>query len=342
VKAGYVYHPIYLKHDTGQHVERGGRLEAIISHLDETGLKQRLSPIQPRAATVEEISLVHRKQYIEELRRVGEEGGGWLDADTVMSPHSYEAAIYAVGGVIRAVEAVMDGEVGGAFALVRPPGHHATVARAMGFCLFNNVAVAAKYALNKYQLERIAVIDFDVHHGNSTHDIFYDDPQVLYISTHQYPFYPGTGAIEQTGDGAAEGATVNIPLPPGCGDDEYLQVFKQIIAPAVKRFNPQLILVSAGYDPHWADHLALMEVSTVGFADMVKIIKGLSDELCGGRLVFSLEGGYHLRALSSSVKATFDVLLGNDIEDPLGPSTGSRPPDIAPLIKAIKDIHRLP
>jgi len=342
VKVGYVYHPIYLQHDTGQHVERVGRLEAIISHLEETGLKQQLSPIQPRAATIEEISLVHHKQYIEEVRRVGQGGGGWLDADTVMSADSYEAAIYAVGGVIKVAEAVIDGEVGSAFALVRPPGHHATVARAMGFCLFNNVAVAAKYALNKYQLERIVIIDFDVHHGNSTHDIFYDDPQVLYISTHQHPFYPGTGAVEQTGDGAAEGTTINIPLPPGCGDAEYLQVFDQVIAPAVQRFNPQLILVSAGYDSHWADHLAMMQVSTTGFADMVKVVKGLADELCNGRLAFSLEGGYNLKALACSVKATFDALLGNSVEDPLGPSTGSKSPDIASLIKAVRDIHHLP
>lgn len=342
VKVGFVYDPIYLKHDTGQHVERAGRLEAIISHLEETGLKQQLSPIQPRAATIEEISLVHHKQYIDEVRRVAQGGGGWLDADTVMSVDSYEAAIYAVGGVIRATEAVMDGEVGSAFALVRPPGHHATVAQAMGFCLFNNVAVAAKYALNKYQLEHIVIIDFDVHHGNSTQDIFYNDPQVIFISTHQYPFYPGTGAIEQIGDGAAEGTTINIPLPPGCGDAEYLLIFDQVIAPAVKRFHPQLILVSAGYDTHWADRLALMNVSTTGFADMVKVIKGLADDLCGGRLVFSLEGGYHLKALACSVKATFDALAGNSIEDPLGPSTDSGPPDIASLIKAIKDIHRLP
>jgi len=341
MKAGYVYHPVYLQHDTGQHVERAGRLEAIISHLEETGLKQQLASIQPRAATTEEIALVHHKRYIEEVRRVGQEGGGWLDADTVMSANSYEAAVYAVGGVIRAVEAVMDGEVGGAFALVRPPGHHATVAQAMGFCLFNNVAIAAKYALNKYRLERIGIIDFDVHHGNSTHDIFYDDPSVLYISTHQHPFYPGTGAIEQTGSGKAKGATLNIPLPPGCGDAEYLQVFGQVIAPVVERFCPQLILVSAGYDPHWADHLAMMRVSTTGFADMVKLIKGWADELCDGRLVFSLEGGYNLRALSCSVKATFDALLGNNIEDPLGPSTGSGAPDIAPLIKMVKDIHQL-
>ena len=343
MKVGFVYDPIYLKHDTGQHVEGARRLEAIISHLEETGLKQRLSYIQPRAATTEEISLVHHKQYIEHIGEVAQKGGGWLGADTVMSPHSYEAARYAVGGVIRATEAVMDGEVGSAFALVRPPGHHATAAQAMGFCLFNNVAIAAKYALNKYKLERIVIIDFDVHHGNSTHDTFYDDPRVLYVSTHQYPFYPGTGSMEETGRGVAKGTTVNVPLPAGCGDAEYLRVFRQVIAPAAKRFNPQLILVSAGYDPHWADHLALMRVSTTGFAEMVKIIKGLADELCGGRLVFCLEGGYHLRALSCSVKATFDVLLGDtSIEDPLGQSSGFRAPDIAPLIKAIKEIHSLP
>jgi len=342
MKAGYVYHPIYLQHDTGQHVERAGRLEAIIAHLEETGLKQQLTLIQPRAATTEEIALVHHKRYIEEIRRVGQGGGGCLDADTVMSEHSYEAAVYAVGGAIRAAEAVMDGEVGSAFALVRPPGHHATVAQAMGFCLFNNVAVAAKYVLDKYSLERVAIIDFDVHHGNSTHDIFYDDPQVLYISTHQHPFYPGTGAIEQTGDGEAKGTMVNIPLPAGCGDAEYLRVFSQIIAPVVERFKPQLIFVSAGYDSHWADHLAMMQVSATGFADMTKMIKGWADELCGGRLVFSLEGGYNLRALSCSVKATFDALLGNNIEDPLGPSTVSEAPDIASLIKEVKGIHSLP
>ena len=343
MKVGYVYHPIYLKHDTGQHVEGARRLEAIISHLEETGLNQRLVSIPPRAATIEEISLVHHKQYIEHIGEVAQKGGGWLDADTVMSSHSYEAACYAAGGVISATGAVIDGEANSAFALVRPPGHHATAAQAMGFCLFNNVAIAAKYARNKYKLERIVIIDFDVHHGNGTQEAFYDDPQVLYISTHQSPFYPGTGGMEETGGGVAGGTTVNIPLPAGCGDAEYLSVFREVVVPAAKRFDPQLILVSSGYDPHWVDHLAMMQVSTIGFAEMVKIVKGLADALCGGRAVFCLEGGYHPRALSCSVKATFDVLLGDaDIEDPLGPSTGSEAPDIAPLVKAIKEVHGLP
>jgi len=343
MKVGFVYDPIYLKHDTGQHVEIAKRLEAIISHLKRTGLKRQLTPIRPRAASIEELSLVHDEHYILHIRDVAQRGGGWMDADTVMSSSSYEAALYAAGGVIRATEAVMNGEVDSAFALVRPPGHHATYEQAMGFCLFNNVAIATKYALANYKLERILIIDFDVHHGNGTHAAFYDNPHVLYISTHEYPFYPGTGSIEETGSGAAKGATINIPLPAGSGDTEYLEVFEQIIVPAAIRFKPQFILVSAGYDTHWADELALMQVSVTGFAQMVKIIKGLGDELCNGRLVFSLEGGYNLTALAASVKATFDMLLGNTtIEDPLDQSPRRfEAPNIAPLIKKIKKIHDL-
>jgi acetoin utilization deacetylase AcuC-like enzyme len=214
----------------------------------------------------------------------------------------------------------------------------------MGFCLFNNIAIAAKYALAKFGLERILIIDFDVHHGNGTQEIFYDNPQVLYLSTHQYPHYPGTGSTQETGSGSAKGTTVNIPLPSGCGDAEYQEVFEQIVVPVAKRFSPQLILVSAGYDSHWADQLALMQVSVSGFAQMVKIIKGEAEELCNGRLVFSLEGGYNLTALAASVKATFEVLLGeSNIEDPLGQTRYQwATPDIAPLVKAIKEIHNLP
>ncbi len=343
MKVGFVYDPIYLKHDTGQHVENATRLEAIISHLEKTRLKQQLIPIKPGAASIEELSLVHDKQYISHIQDVAQKGGGWLDADTIMSPNSYKVAAYAAGGAIKATEAVMDGKVASAFALVRPPGHHASPRRAMGFCLFNNVAIAAKYALAKYNLERLAIIDFDVHHGNGTQEIFYDNPQVLYISTHQYPFYPGTGSIDEAGVDEAKGTTVNIPLPAGCGDAEYLQAFEQIIVPAARRFKPQFILVSAGYDLHQADGIALMQVTTTGFAQMVKIIKELADELCSGRLVFSLEGGYDVTALAVSVKATFDVLLGNtNIEDPLGQSRHRfAVPSITHLIKAIKEIHNL-
>ena len=343
MKVGFVYDPIYLKHDTGQHVENAGRLEAIISHLEQSQLKQRLTPIKPRAASIEELSLVHHKHYISHIQEVARNGGGWLDTDTTMSPDSYEAAVYAAGGAISATEAVMSGEVTSAFALVRPPGHHATSERAMGFCLFNNLAIATKYALANYNLERIVIIDFDVHHGNGTQGTFYEDPRVLYISAHQYPFYPGTGRIEETGTGAGKRTTVNIPLPAGCGDAEYLQVFEQIVIPVTRRFKPQLTLVSAGYDTHWADSIAMMQVSTTGFGQVVRIIKGLADEFCNGRIVICLEGGYNLTALTSSIKATFDILLGNeDIEDPLGQSQCKlEPPSITNLLKSIEEIHNL-
>ena len=339
---GYVYHPIYLQHDTGQHVEVAARLEAIISYLEKGGLKSKLTPIEPRPATVDEIALVHQRQYIKEIEETAAKGGGWLDADTVMSADSYQAALYAAGGVIRATEVVMGGEVSSAFALVRPPGHHATSGQAMGFCLFNNVAIAAEYALKKYKLERILIIDFDVHHGNGTQGTFYDSPLVMYISTHEYPFYPGTGAIDETGSGEGRGTNLNIPLPAGCGDNEYLEVFEQIIVPAARRFNPQLILVSTGYDGHWADPLAMMNLSVSGFALMAGTIKGLADELCGGRLALTLEGGYNLEALAASIKATFDVLLGNASDDSLGaPPRSFEPPNIESLVAEIKKIHKL-
>ncbi len=343
MKVGFVYDPIYLKHDTGQHVENANRLRAIMRFVERTGPWQQLVPVIPGAATVEDVSLVHDRQYISYVREVVEESGGWLDPDTVVSPDSYEVARYAVGGVIKATEVVMAGELDSVFALVRPPGHHATAQQAKGFCLFNNVAIATKYALNRYNLERIAIIDFDAHHGNGTQEAFYNEPRVLYVSTHQYPHYPGTGRIDETGEGVAKGTTVNIPLPAGCGDDEYQEVFEQIVVPVVRRFSPQLVMVSAGYDAHWTDELAMMQVTITGFAQIVKVITGLATELCGGRLVLSLEGGYNLTALSSSVRATFDVLVGNaDIFDKLGKSPfGVEAPDITSLIEEVKEIHNL-
>lgn len=348
MSVGYVYDTIYLKHDTGRHVENAQRLVAVMTHLEESGLKQQLTYIKPRAATAEEIALVHSPYLIDRIQAMAKKGGGLLDADTVMSADSYQVALYAAGGLVRAAEVVLDGG-GSVFVLVRPPGHHATSTQAMGFCLFNNVAVAARYALSKYKLERIAIIDFDVHHGNGTQDIFYDEPRVLYISTHESPLYPGTGSMEETGSGDGEGATINIPLLAGSSDAEYLEAFEQVVVPAVRRFAPQLVLVSAGYDPHWSERLAMMEVSVTGFARMAGVIKGLADELCDGRLVFALEGGYSLDVLAASVRATFDVLLGNTgIEDPLGqPQPGFRvrefePPDITPLIEQVKRLHNLP
>jgi acetoin utilization deacetylase AcuC-like enzyme len=343
MKAGLVYDPIYLEHDTGDHVENARRLVEAMSHLKETGIKEKLTSLPARPASPEELEMIHAPEYISYVKSKAEKGGGWLDPDTVMSPKSYEAALYAAGGVLVAVEAVMKEEVDNAFALVRPPGHHAIQDRAMGFCIFNNVAIAAKFALSKFNLNRVLIADFDVHHGNGTQDAFYSDPKVLYFSTHQYPFYPGTGWMDETGTGAGEGTTVNFPMAAGWGDEEYLRAFNEVLIPVVRRFQPQLILVSAGFDAHWADHLAMMRATITGFAQMAMILKELAAELCQGRLVFTLEGGYNLRVVASSIKATFDVLLGNsEIEDPLGKASGARKPEgFDEHIKAIKRIHHL-
>jgi acetoin utilization deacetylase AcuC-like enzyme len=251
--------------------------------------------------------------------------------------------LYAAGGVLTAVEAVMKKEVDSVFALVRPPGHHATHNRAMGFCIFNNVAIAAKFALAEFNISRVLIVDFDVHHGNGTQDTFYADPKVLYFSTHEYPFYPGTGSINQIGTGEGEGITVNFPMAAGWGDEEYLRAFNEVLVPVAQRFQPQFILVSAGFDPHWADSLAMMQVSITGFAQMVKVLKGLADGLCQGRLVFTLEGGYNLQVAASSVRATFDVLMDKpEIVDPLEKSPSARKPGgFDEHIAEIKKIHHV-
>lgn len=343
MKVGFVYDPVYLKHDTGKHPENANRLLAIMRYLERTGPWQQLVSIKPEAATIEELSLVHERQYISEVRELAEKGGGQLDTDTVVSADSYEAARYAAGGVIKAVDAVVDGDMDSVFALVRPPGHHATAGKGMGFCLFNNVAVAAKYALHKYNIERIAIIDFDVHHGNGTQDAFYNNPDVLYISTHQSPHYPGTGSIGETGGGEAKGTTVNIPLPVGCGDKQYKEAFERVIIPVIRRFKPRLIMVSAGYDGHWSDGLAGMQLSIAGFAQITEIIKQIAEEVSAGHLVFTLEGGYNLTTLSASVRATFEALLGKkDIEDKLGQLPFEiEAPDITALLQQIMEVHNI-
>ncbi len=342
MKAGLVYDPIYLEHDTGKHPENSQRLVAIMSHLEKTGTKEKVTLLSPRAATVEELEMVHAPEYISQIKSRAADGGGWLDPDTVMCPKSYEAALYAAGGLLTAVEAVMKGEVDSAFALVRPPGHHATRNRAMGFCIFNNVAIAAKFAMDNFNLSRVLIVDFDVHHGNGTQDTFYADSKVLYFSTHQYPFYPGTGSINQVGSGKGEGLTVNFPMTAGWGDEEYLRAFNEVLLPIAQRFQPQLILVSAGFDPHWADNLAMMQVSVTGFAQMVEVLKELAAELCQGRLVLTLEGGYNLQVAASSVKATFDVLLDSpEIVDPLGKSPRGKSGGFEEHIEQIKRIHHL-
>jgi len=344
VSVGLVYHPIYLEHNTGLHCEAASRLTITMSHLKNVGTMDKLVPIKPQAATIEQIARVHSPSYISGIESFVRRGGGYLDdGDTVASPASYEAAIYAAGGVIAAVDAVMSNKVTYAFALLRPPGHHAVRDAAMGFCIFNNVAIAARDAISKHNLERVLIVDFDVHHGNGTQDAFYSESSVLYFSTHQYPFYPGSGGVDEVGSGEGEGYTVNVPMPGGCGDTEYMRAFEDVLVPVVKRYKPQLILVSAGYDAHWADSISSMQVTTTGYAKMAAILKGLADDLCRSRLVFALEGGYNFEALAESVDATINVLLGStNTYDTLGkPRRSWSPPDTEDLFHRIKVTHNI-
>jgi acetoin utilization deacetylase AcuC-like enzyme len=341
--AGYVFDPVYLEHDTGTHIENKRRLEAVMTGLDWKGIRQLLTAIPARKASQAEITLVHRPDYIARIDEYCRHGGGWWDADTFMSSGSYNAALYAAGGTIAAVESVLKGDVSCVYALVRPPGHHATAGQAMGFCLFNNIAIAAAYALKSLGMKRVLIIDFDVHHGNGTQEAFLHNPYVLYISAHQHPLFPGTGHISETGKGMAEGTSINIPMPAGCGDKEYTAVFEEIVVPAARRFSPEIILASAGYDGHWADEMSHMRLTLSGYHTITGIIATLADELCNGRTVFCLEGGYNLEVLTVAVNNTFNTWLGeNAFEDSLGPPPNPiAPSSITDLLNDLKKRHGL-
>ena len=316
---GFVYDRVFLEHDTGSHPENASRMTSTIALLEECGLLAKLTRIPARAATADELALVHDPRYVAGVRRAAEQGGGWVDPDTLITPRSYDVAAQVVGGTLNALDTVMQGDVGSAYCLVRPPGHHATPAQAMGFCLFNHVAVAAAYALERYGLERVAIVDYDVHHGNGTQDTFYRDARVLYVSTHEYPFYPGTGAAEEIGDGEGRGMNVNIPMPHGSGDREHRVAFEEVVVPALRRFRPELIFVSAGYDGHFADEIAMQQLSVDGYGALVSMVLTAADELCGGRAVFAQEGGYHAVALPWCVRRTIELQRADAATpDPLG------------------------
>lgn len=340
---GLVWDPVYLQHDTGVHVENALRVVAIMSHLDKLGLKARLPLIAPRAAYDSELCMVHSEKHIARVQEVCARSG-WLYPDTPTSPESYQASLYAVGGAIVACEAVITGEMTNAFAVVRPAGHHSARDQAMGFCFFNNVALAARYLQQVHLLKRIAIIDFDVHHGNGTQDTFYDDPGIFVFSVHEHPLFPGTGMAEETGEGDGFGTTLNVPLPENCSDAEYRRVFYEVLMPSVRRYQPEFILVSAGYDAHWADPLAFMRLSTTAYGRMTRVIKRLAEELCEGRLVAVLEGGYHKEATSYAVGVTLESMLGaadsGEIMHP-PPEAKKPPPDISELLARVREIHRL-
>ncbi|MCP3142898.1 histone deacetylase family protein [Pyxidicoccus xibeiensis] len=310
--------PLFLQHDPGEgHPESPARLQRVLGVLASTPVQGTVMA-SPRSATREELASVHTPELLAYLGRLsGHEAR--IDPDTKVSPDSVDAARLAAGASVQAVEAVMAGHARNAFALVRPPGHHAEPGRAMGFCLFNNVAVAAE-AGRKLGAERVLVLDWDVHHGNGTQAAFYGRRDVMYQSIHQYPYYPGTGAAPEVGVGAGEGYTLNVGLPGGNSDADYGMIFEELLLPVAEAYRPQLVLVSAGFDPHQHDPIGGMDLTERGFAAMCSAMKSLAERVCDGRLVLLLEGGYSLEGLSQSVHACVEVLAGRRDGFPTGPT----------------------
>jgi acetoin utilization deacetylase AcuC-like enzyme len=353
-----IYDPIFLEHLTPhKHPERPQRLEMAMKVLEALDWLERdnLIQIPPRAATEDELALVHERSYIRQVkaaadevaRETGREGSKsrFFSTDTYISAQSYAAAIKAAGAPLTAIDAIMRGEIDNAYCLVRPPGHHALPDEAMGFCLFNNVAIAAQYALDHHGLERVMIIDYDVHHGNGIQDIFYAEPRVLYFSIHQAPFYPGTGHSDERGEGAGLGTTINVPLPATVGFEIYEPIFRQVMSHAADRFDPQLILVSVGFDAHWNDPLGQMNLSTAGFAQLTKLIIDLAQILCNGRLVMVQEGGYNLDVMGACVATCINLLLGDDAAvDSLGAGPNAESEfhiNAEALVTELRRIHQL-
>jgi acetoin utilization deacetylase AcuC-like enzyme len=346
---GFLYDPCVLEHlPPGGHPERPARVRETMALLERSGILERLTRLPVRPATRQELIRVHAPAYLDFVQRVVAKGGGVLDTgDTVASTGSWEAATVAAGASIGAVDAVMSGSVDVAFALVRPPGHHALSDRAMGFCLLNNAAIAAAHAVAVHHLSRVLLVDFDVHHGNGTQDILYETDKVLYFSTHQSPAYPGTGRWDETGEGAGKGYTVNVPLPADVGDEGFLKVFDTILQTLADRYQPEMVLVSAGYDAHWRNSAYVQgireRVTVSGFAALASRLKRIADAHCPGRLVGILEGGYDLESLAYSVLATLQTWLGDIvIEDPLGPAPGFvHSPDLTEILARVRSTHSL-
>lgn len=314
-KTALLYTPKYLEHDPGRgHPESASRLKVIMNELKKSGILERkeISLLEPKPAELKEIELVHDPEYIQAVRRFCEAGGGLLDiGDTAVSPKSFEAAVLAVGGAIDAVDLVMSGKAENAFALVRPPGHHAGPRYALGFCIFNNVAVAAAHLLHNFNLERILILDIDAHHGNGTQETFYATKKVLYMSLHQDPHgFPDTGFIDETGKGDGLGYTVNVPFPFRVDDRIYMRAFNQIITPIVEQYKPQFILVSVGFDVHHTDPIAGLALSSFGCLEAFGKAMDFASEFCEGKLVAVLEGGYNLALLGKLAAATVAKMAG--------------------------------
>jgi acetoin utilization deacetylase AcuC-like enzyme len=316
----------------------------MVDGLQGSGTWDRLSVWEPAPVDEATLELIHDQALVQAVKALIERGGGPIDADTVTSPGSWEAALRAAGGLVEAADAVSSGRLQNALSLVRPPGHHATPNRSMGFCLFNNVAIAAEWLITNRKASRVAILDYDVHHGNGTQDAFYERADVLYLSTHQYPLYPGSGHWTENGSGPGLGCTVNLSLPPGSGDEVYASVLTRVIEPVVRRYQPDFVLVSLGFDAFWADPLAMLRLSIGGaYTSLLRSARDLAQELCGGRLVVGLEGGYDLRALAAGADAVCRLLLGEEpAADPLGPAPQQLPASAAEAVLAsVEQLHGL-
>ncbi len=340
----YTTHPRYTEHDLPGHPEHAGRIRAVWQRLEETDLVSHLQVLTPEPVPVDLIHTVHTQDYTNILQRISTSNQRHvrLDADTYATPTSYEIARLSAGGVVSAVDAVLSGKAANGLAAVRPPGHHAMPNHGMGFCLLGNIAIAARHAQHAYGLKRVMIVDFDVHHGNGTQAMFYDDPSVLFISTHQSPFYPGTGTLRENGMGAGTGYNINIPLSAGHGDESYAIIFEDIIWPAAERFQPQLILASAGFDAHWNDPLAGMRLSLTGYAHITHQLAQMAQAFCEGRIVFVMEGGYNLDILSRGMENVAHALLDDGIiEDPFGKVQGHGTQEVKTVLAQVKKLHNL-
>jgi acetoin utilization deacetylase AcuC-like enzyme len=327
--------PVFSLHDTGRgHPERPARLHAVEEGIQNAGLQDALIPLPARPATAVELERVHPAAYLEALEAQSRAGGGMLDADTVVSASSWEAAITAAGTGIAAIDALTNGAADAAFLALRPPGHHARAAQGMGFCLLNNVAVAAAELADRG--EKVLIVDYDAHHGNGTQEIFYSDPRVLYVSFHEWPLYPGTGRHDEIGHGAGEGATINLPLPAGATGDVYLRALDEVVAPQVERFAPTWVLISAGFDAHRSDPLTGLGLSA---GDYAAISARVAEWAAPGRLISFLEGGYDLDALRDSVAASLPTLIGSSSVAIDGESDTSGGPG-STVVDAVADLWR--
>jgi len=336
-KTGIVRDESYIDHRPGDfHPESHRRLETVYEMLEDPDMSGKYVNVPVREATEEELLYIHSKDYINLVASTAGKPYGYLDGDTQTSAGSYLAALRAAGGLCNAVEMVIKGELDNAFGLVRPPGHHAERNRGMGFCLFNNVAIAAVYAKRKLGLERILIADWDLHHGNSTQHSFEADPSILYFSTHQYPYYPGTGAFSEVGIGDGQGYTVNVPLSTGYGNSEFNAIYTYILQPIALQFKPDLVLVSVGFDIYEGDPLGGMAVTPEGFAGLTRTLMEIARQTCDGKIVLTLEGGYNLQGLRDSVKAVLKELCGESIIGGSDLAGEAGRAAIAPLIERVK------